>query len=343
MSTDQIKNRRNFPAWAKYLLLAVIGITLLLAVSLVSVRFGASDTSYHDVWAGIFHFDPQNRKQVILRQLRFPRIGAAMLVGAGLAVSGAIMQGITRNPLGDPSILGISSGAGFAVAIAFAVYGQPGFAITSAFSLLGAGLAVALVFLLAGQAKGGDKALKLALAGACLSALLNALSTGIGILFGVSKNLSYWFAGSLQAIQPMHIQLSLPLFLAGLGLAFALAPALSILSLGEEAAKGLGLHVTRVRILATFAVLLLTGAAVSIAGFIGFVGLAVPHMVRILLGPDYRLVLPFSALLGALLLVLADWVSRMINPPFETPVGVITALIGLPFFLYLARKKEVSL
>lgn len=318
----------------------IIGIILLALSVVVSINFGASSTlSYQDVWSAIFHFDPTNSSHVIIRELRLPRAIAAISVGAALAVSGAIMQGMTRNPLASPSIMGVTSGSSFLIAIGLAALPGISYLGLMMFSFVGAGLGAALVFGISAMAKGGVTPVKLALVGSAITSLLSSLSTAIGIKFNVSKDISYWYAGGVSSIQPQHILFAIPFIIVGLILALILSRSISVLSLGEDVAKGLGQRTGYVQLLGTIAVLLLTGAAVSIAGMIGFVGLVIPHITRFLVGVDYRWIIPCSAILGGILLITADIVGRSVNPPFETPVSAITALIGVPFFLYLARKE----
>ncbi len=312
-------------------------ILVLFAVAL-SIRFGASDLTYKGIWDALFHYDETNSAHVILHELRLPRAIAGLLVGAALAVSGAIMQGVTRNALAEPSILGVTAGAGFMLSIAYAVTKAPDFSTLVLFSFIGAGAGAALVFTLTAIGKGGITPVKLALAGSAITAMLSALSTTIGLKYDVAKDISFWYAGGLSSIQPIHVQVAVPFIVAGLLLAFFLSKSISVMSLGEEVAKGLGQRTTLIRILCTIVVLLLTGAAVSIAGIIGFVGLVVPHIVRAIVGVDYRWIIPVSAIVGGCLLLFADILGRIIMSPFETPVGAITAIIGVPFFLYLARK-----
>ncbi|WP_138226911.1 FecCD family ABC transporter permease [Paenibacillus algicola] len=315
------------------------GLSGLMLSVILSIRFGAADLTYSDVVDALFSFDPENSSHIIIRELRFPRALAAICVGAALAVSGAIMQGMTRNPLGDPSILGVTSGASFFIAIALAAAPAVTYTGLMSFSLAGAGLGAALVFGLTSLSRGGAAPVKLALAGSAITALLSSLSTAIGIRFNISKDISFWYAGSVSTVQPQHLYFALPFIAAGLLLALLLSRSLSILSLGEETAKGLGQKTALVKLGCTIAVLLLTGAAVAIVGIVGFIGLVVPHITRFLVGVDYRWIIPCSAALGSLLLIFADIIGRMVNAPFETPVGAVTAIIGVPFFLYLARRE----
>lgn len=321
------------------LILIIVGIGLLLISVVASINFGAADLSYRDVYNALFHFDEDNPAHTIIRQLRFPRAVAAICVGAALAVSGAIMQGMTRNPLASPSIMGVTAGSSFLIAIALVAIPGVTYLGLMMFSFVGAGLGAALVFGITSFSRGGITPVKLALAGSAITSLLSSLSTAVGIKFNISKDISYWFAGGVSSVQPQHVLFTLPFILAALLLALVLSRSISILSLGEEVAKGLGQNTGIVKLMGTIVVLLLTGAAVSIAGMIGFIGLVIPHITRFLVGNDYRLIIPCSAILGGVLLIVADIVGRMVNAPFETPVGAITAIIGVPFFLYLARKE----
>ncbi|NMO98129.1 FecCD family ABC transporter permease [Paenibacillus lemnae] len=341
MNSSKLENRgprreRN-PFLRLLILLAGLG-GLMIAV-MISIRFGAADLTYRDVWEALFDYDAENSSHIIIRELRLPRALAAICIGAALAVSGAIMQGMTRNPLGDPSILGVTSGASFFIAIALAAAPAVTYLGLMAYSLAGAGLGAALVFGLTALSRGGATPVKLALAGSAITALLSSLSTAIGLRFNISKDISYWFAGSVSSVQPQHVYFALPFIACGLLLSMLLSRSISILSLGEETAKGLGQNITLVKLAGTLAVLLLTGAAVSIAGVIGFIGLVIPHITRFLVGVDYRWIIPCSAVLGGILLLISDIIGRMLNAPFETPVGAVTAIIGVPFFLYLARKE----
>lgn len=253
------------------------------------------------------------------------------------------MQGMTRNPLASPSIMGITAGSAFMIAIAFAFYPETSYVGLMIWSFVGAGMAAAIVFTIGSFAKGGLSPVKLALAGTAVGALLSSISSAIAIRFHVAQDISFWYAGGVAGTKWISIQMIIPVAVIGLSLAFMLARSITVLSLGDDVAKGLGQRTVIVKVLGTLVVLLLTGAAVSVAGTVGFIGLVIPHITRFLVGVDYRWIIPCSAILGALLLVLADIGARMINPPFETPVGAITAMIGVPFFLYLARSERRGL
>lgn len=325
------------------LLILTAGVILLLFTMAVSIAFGATEINLKTVWEAIFHFDEEKAAHTIIHELRMPRALAAVLIGAALAVSGAIMQAMTRNPLASPSIMGVTAGASFMMALAYAFLPSASYMILMMFSFTGAGLGAGLVFGIAAMSRGGMSPVKLALAGTAITSLLSSLSTAIGIRFNIAKDISFWYAGGVAGVQSMSIKYLLPGVILGLLLAIFLSRSLTVLSLGEDVAKGLGQNTGRIKVFGTIAVLLLTGAAVSIAGMIGFVGLVIPHITRFLVGLDYRWIIPCSAVLGGILLLVADIAGRMINPPFETPVGAVTALIGVPFFLYLARKEGRTL
>ncbi len=315
------------------------GLALLLASMGLSIIYGAANINVSTVWQSIFHYDPQSTQHQIIHRLRWPRAVAAALIGASLAVSGAIMQGMTRNALASPSVMGVTAGAGFMIAVGFAFLPSGSNLVLFLLAFVGAGLGTLLVFSIGALSKRGLTPIKLALAGSAVTALLSSISTGIALFFDIAKDISFWYAGGVAGVQWVSIKLLLPATIAGLLIALYISRSITVLSLGEDVAAGLGQRTAIVKFLGTIAVLLLTGAAVAVGGTIGFVGLVIPHIIRFIVGPDYRLIIPCSAVVGALLLVISDVGARVVNPPFETPLGAITALIGVPFFLYLARRE----
>ncbi|XOQ15238.1 MAG: Ferrichrome ABC transporter permease [Shouchella clausii] len=317
----------------------VIGLGFLVFALVLSISYGAAQIDFKTVWQAVFSFNPALTEHQIIQEIRLPRALGAALVGSFLAVSGAIMQGMTRNALAEPSIMGVMDGAALAIAIMFAFAAHvSGFHLMVA-SFIGAGAGAAFVFAIGSLARGGLTPAKLALAGVTVGAFLSAISSGIAIHFDVAQDISFWFAGGLSGMNWTNIKLIVPVAMIGLLLALALSKSVTVLSLGEDVARGLGQRIFLVKTLGVVAVLLLTGAGVAVAGSIGFVGLVIPHITRGLVGVDYRYIIPCSAVLGALLLVLADLAARLVNAPYETPVGAMTALIGVPFFLYLARRE----
>ncbi|QCR30950.1 iron ABC transporter permease [Lysinibacillus sp. SGAir0095] len=325
------------------LILGCVGILSLIFLGITSILYGASSINVATIVESIFHFDDSNSQHVIIRELRIPRAIAAIAVGAALAVSGAIMQGMTKNPLASPSIMGVTAGSSFVLSLAMAILPSLPYQSLILFSFIGAGVGAFLVFGMVALAKGGITPIRLVLAGSAITSLLTSLSTIISIRFDIAKDISFFYAGGVSSIQMHHLTFAFPAIGIGLVLAIFLSRSITVLSLGEDIAKGLGQNTTRIQLFGTITVLILTGAAVSIAGMIGFVGLVIPHITRFFVGLDYRFIIPCSAILGGLLLLGADIVGRMVNPPFETPVGAITALVGVPFFLYLARKEGRTL
>lgn len=328
--------------WAATFIL-ISGVAALVLGIAVSISLGAAEIDLRSVWEAVFFFNPSVTEHQIIQELRLPRVLGGAMVGACFAVSGAIMQGMTRNPLADSGLLGLNAGAGFVIAICFSFFPGLPYMYLILFSFLGAGLGAVLVYGVSSMAKGGLTPVRLVLAGAALSALLSALSEGIALYFQVGQDMAFWYAGGAAGIKWIHLKIMLPWIGAAILGAIALSRSITMLSLGDDIAKGLGQRTGLVKLAGAVIVLVLAGAAVSVVGAVGFVGLIIPHVTRKLVGVDYRLIIPCSAVLGSLLVVLADLAARMVNPPYETPVGAVVALIGVPFFLYLARKERRGL
>ncbi|MDJ0732563.1 MAG: iron ABC transporter permease [Nostocaceae cyanobacterium] len=315
-----------------------VGFFLLLVCLFISVSFGAADIPGRTIFQALVNFDDGSREQLIIRTIRLPRSLLAMLVGAGISTAGAIMQGITRNPLADPGILGINAGAIFAVVISIFLFhaSAPSFYIWC--GLIGAGITVILVYFLAYLGRGGITPLNLTIAGAAIGALLGSLTTTVLIVNQRAlAEVRFWLAGSLANAEFSTITQVLPYICVGMIVAIAISKQITILSLGEDVAKGLGQQTGWVKILAGLSVLCLDGSAVAVGGAIGFLGLIVPHMVRFFVGVNYQWILPYSALFGAILLLVSDLIARLIIQPQEVPVGIMTAIVGAPFFIYVAK------
>lgn len=322
--------------------LLLIGAALLLMAAVCSLLLGYTHISAATLISAIGHFDPSNTDHLILSTERLSRTLIALCVGASLAVSGALMQTLTRNALASPGILGINAGAMFFLVAASTLFSlsAPLLLVWSAF--LGAGTAAAAVVLLGGGAKGLSPS-RIVLAGVAISALFVSFAQGLLIVNQERlESILFWLGGSVSGRGTETLLPLLPFFLLAGLTCVLLARQLNLLALSDELATGLGQRILMIKILAATAVIMLAGASVSIAGLIGFLGLIVPHMVRALLGPDHRWLLPGCALLGATLLMAADVVSRLVIAPQEIPVGVMTALLGTPFFLYLARKRSYT-
>ena len=312
---------------------AILGIAMMS-----SIAFGAADIAPADVWAALVSFNATSTEHLIIRTLRIPRAAVAALVGASLAVAGALMQGLTRNPLADPGILGINTGAALGVVSAVFFLKISSLSLYALFAFAGAALTAIAVYVLGSFGRGGPTPLKLTIAGAALTALLSSFTTGL-LIFNqrTLEEVRFWLAGSVAG-RDLNLLLQVaPYLLVGLVVALALGRQITTISLGDDVAKGLGQHTGWVKGLTALATVLLAGGAVAVAGPIGFVGLVIPHMVRFLVGQDYRWILPYSALLGATFLVFSDVIARLVLRPTELPVGVMTAFIGGPLFVYLVR------
>ncbi|KQU63784.1 iron ABC transporter permease [Rossellomorea marisflavi] len=312
-------------------------IIVLCATFLVSVTFGAADTTLSDVWGALTN-TRSGDKISILQELRFPREVAAILVGAALSVSGAIMQGMTRNPLADPGLLGLTAGANAALAAALAFLPSIGpFGIMLA-CFIGAAVGAGLVFGIGAAKRGGFSPFRIVLAGAAVSAFLFAVSEGIGLYFKLSKDISMWTAGGLIGTTWNQIYIIGPSILLCVIISMGFSRQLTILSLNEEVAVGLGQRTVLVKSALFILTVILAGSAVALVGNMAFLGLMVPHIARALTGTDYRTIIPVSVVLGSTFMLLADTIGRTVNAPYETPVAAIVSMMGLPFFLFIVRK-----
>ena len=317
-------------------LLLLIGLLLLASYSLT---VGARHIPLPTIWKALVNYDPSQVDELLVQTLRVPRLLLAVACGISFGVAGALMQGITNNPMASPSIMGVNSGAALGLAVAMIFLPDSSLNVAVLFAFGGAALATVIIMALANRNGSRMSPVLLALAGTAVSAVLLAITQALVVFFDVAQDLSYWTAGGISGVRMPQVLLLWPWTLVGIIMAIGLSKSVTLLSFGEEMAIGLGGHMGRIRFLAGLAVLILCGSAVAIAGPIGFVGLVTPHMARQLVGIDYRKVIPITALLGAILLVGADLVARSVAAPFEIPLGAITALIGVPFFLYLANRK----
>lgn len=315
-------------------------LALLVLLGAASVMIGSRSVAFEDLLAGLAG-NTENISQAAIVK-RIPRTVLALVVGAALGLSGAVMQAVTRNPLADPSILGVNMGAALAVVIGITYVGintAHGYIWTA---ILGAGLAAVFVYVVGSLGRGGATPLKLALAGAATSAALASFVTAISLPRGdLADLIRSWQIGGVGGATFENVAPMLPFLAAGLLLAMLSANSLNSLALGDELAAGLGEKVMVVRVIAALAAVVLCGAATAVAGPIGFVGLVVPHLCRLLIGVDQRWLLPFSAVAGAALLIFSDTIGRVIAQPGELDVGILTALIGAPVFIVIVRRSKI--
>ncbi|MGY1722877.1 FecCD family ABC transporter permease [Blastococcus sp. SYSU DS0533] len=319
-------------------LLVVLGV--LVALMAASVAVGSRDVGWSDIVAALGG-STENIGQAAVTK-RIPRTLLAVAVGAALGLSGAVMQGVTRNPLADPGVLGINMGASLAVVAGIAWFGL--FSATSIVwtAIAGAALAAAFVYAVGSLGRGGPTPLKLALAGAATAAALTSFVTAVALPRGdIAESVQSWEIGGVGGATYTGIATVLPFLVVGLAISLLSARSLNSLALGDELAAGLGERVALARGVAALGSVLLCGAATAVAGPIGFVGLVVPHLCRLLIGVDHRWLLPFSALAGACLLTATDVLGRIVVRPAEIDVGVLTALVGAPFFIWVVRRQKV--
>ncbi|OTW96593.1 ferrichrome ABC transporter permease [Bacillus thuringiensis serovar cameroun] len=322
----------------KFICFMSLTILFLIGSIFLAISLGAKDIHLQTVWAAVLDYNPKLTQHQIIYELRLPRVIGAAVVGAAFAVAGAVMQGVTRNPLADAGVLGINAGAMFVVALSFAFFPHMPYSYLMIVSFIGAVLSTVLIFVIGSATSGGLTPMRLTIAGAVMAALLHSLSSGIAIYYDLSQDLAFWYAGGVAGVKWEHLKFLVPIIFITIVFATVLGRSISLISMGDDVATNLGVKTNRTRILGMIIVVILAGVSVSAVGSIGFVGLVIPHIARKLVGVNYRLIIPMSALLGAMLLVVADLGARTVNPPKELAIGIMVALVGVPFFLYIARK-----
>lgn len=315
----------------------IAGIFVFIGMFGISLVFGAADTSVKDIWLALTTSEA-GEKLSMIREIRLPREVGAIFVGASLAVSGAIMQGLTRNPLADPGLLGLSAGANVAIALTMAFFPAANYFGIMLACFIGAGVGTVMVLGLGSMKRGGFSPFRIVLAGAAVSAFLTAIAEGIGLYFKISKDVSMWTAGGLVGTTWGQLAVIIPFIVIGVILSIFLSKQLTILSLSEEVAVGLGQKTTQIKAVLFIVIVILAGAAVALVGNMAFIGLMIPHIVRAMVGTDYRYIIPMSVVVGGSFMLMADTVGRMISAPYETPVAAIVSIIGLPFFLFIIKK-----
>lgn len=318
----------------------LIGCVLLFGTAFVlSVALGQTPIPFQTTLDAFFHYDGSNTEHVIVTTSRITRAIIAAVIGANLAIAGALMQALTRNPLAAPDLFGINAGALFFIVFAITFFSVDSLTSYMWIAFLGAAVASLLVFFLGSIGRDGLTPIKIVLAGAAISALFVSFTQGMLVIDEQAiQSILFWMAGSVAG-RDLDMLLPVLPFMLGAGLvALFLGRPINILLSGDDIAKGLGQRTILIKVVIGLAVVFLAGGSVAVAGSIGFVGFIVPHIARGLTGPDYRWLIPFSALIGASLLLLADVAARFIVMPQEMPIGVMTALIGAPFFVHIARK-----
>lgn len=313
-------------------------VLLMLFLMSASIIFGYTDTSLQTAIDAYTNYNGSN-EHIIIQSVRMPRALIASAVGASLAIAGVLMQTLTKNPLASPSIFGINAGAGFAVVIAVTLFKAANLQVFSILSFAGAAVAAISVYGIGSAGREGLTPMKLTLAGAAMSAMFASFTQGLLVINEAAlEQVLFWLAGSVQGRKLDTLVSVLPYIGAGWLGAILISGKMNILSMGEDVAKGLGLHTGFIKIAIGVIVILLAGGSVAVAGPIGFVGIVIPHITRSIIGIDHRWVIPLAGVLGAILLLAADIGARYVLMPSEVPVGVMTAIIGTPFFIYIARR-----
>jgi iron complex transport system permease protein len=321
----------------------LLAVAALLVVCLSSLAVGSRSIPLGTTIDALTSYDRSDQDQLIVRELRGPRTLIGLMAGAALALAGALMQGVTRNPLGDPGILGVTAGSSLAAALAVFLLGAGDLYQYIWFAFAGAAIGSVVVYGVASLGREGPTPVKLAIAGAAVTALFTSLTTLILLRdIDTLDALRFWLVGSLAGRGTTVVSQAWPFVVVGVLMALASGRVLNALSLGEDVARSLGQRIGRARSFAAGAIVLLAGAATAIAGPIVFVGLVIPHVVRAITGPDYRWILPYCAALGPVLLIGADVLGRIVARPGEVQVGIITALVGGPFFVALVRKRKLA-
>lgn len=330
-------NPRLYPYYKIFGFLAALCVLIALMIS--SVRFGLNNYSWDQVMTSFEHTDTPTNESLIIQSVRIPRALIAALVGGSLAVAGALMQAMTRNPLASPSIFGINSGAAFSIVLSVGFFNVSSLTQFTWIAFLGAAISAAIVYGLGSLGRDGLTPMKITLAGSAMTAFFASLTQGI--LLGDGKafeQVLYWLVGSVEGRSMAMLQSVYPYMLIAWLSAILLAPHINVLAMGDDIAKGLGQQTVYIKMITAVIIVVLAGGSVAVAGPIIFVGLMIPHIVRFLVGIDYRWVIPYCAVLGGILLVGADIGARFIIMPKEVHVGVMTAILGVPFFTYIARK-----
>lgn len=319
----------------------LVGVAVLLVLSVLSASFGVRAVSFADVLAGLSGHTETVAQAAVYK--RIPRTVLAIAIGAALAISGAAMQAVTRNPIAEPGILGVSNGASLAVVIGIAFFGITSTWTYIGVAIVGAAGAATFVYAVGSLGRGGATPLKLALAGAATSAAFASLISAVMLpRVDLLQSFQAWQVGGVGGAEWSKIAILLPVLAVGALVCFACARGMNSLALGDDMAAGLGERVFRTRLVSAIGAVVLAGAATAIAGPIGFVGLVIPHLCRLLIGTDHRWLLPFSALAGAALLLASDIIGRVIAPTSEEiQVGIITAIVGAPFFIWIVRRQKV--
>ena len=318
----------------------VLGCSIVAIIGLiVAICAGAKSIPLQTVWDSIFHYEDVLDMQLV-RDVRIPRAISTAFVGGLLGITGAMMQGVTRNPVAEPSLMGITQGATFAIALlgmSSSLYGLLGNTLAA---FVGAIISGLLVLAFSMKSARYMNMSRLLLAGTALSTFFISMATVIALLTNKSQSLAFWITGGFRAVTWNSVMLLLIVGGMTTIIALFLAPKINIVNLGEDVCIGLGENPVKIRMITLLLIIPMCAVCVAVAGNIAFVGLIVPHIIRKLLGTDYRVIMPVSFLGGAMLVIWADVLARLVNQPYETPIGLFTSLVGVPLFIWMVRKES---
>ncbi len=338
------KNRNNIKNKNIFRLIVIVSVLVFVLCTCITLFYYTPHTTLKDIVDTIVNYDETNLAQYVFLTIKIPRILGAILIGSFLAVGGSIMQGITKNYLASPDVVGISSGANLGLTIATSLsVGTATYFSKVICSLIGATIATIIIFTLSSKIKGRESGVKLLLAGTALGTLFSAFSTAITLFTYPEQGagIALWNNSGLLGIRWSGIGV-LMIGVIGLIIGLMISGKLTILAMGDETATGLGENVKLIKLLGVLSVVLISSATVSVVGNIGFIGLIIPNMIKLVIGEDYKKIVPLSAIFGSVLLVISDVTSRYINMPQETPIGIVTSIIGIPIFLYLVNSRKVK-
>ena len=317
----------------------ILGLVILFISFFLSLKMGITQIDFKTVFNSLFNYNSDLTNHIIIITSRLPRTVIATIIGSNLAIAGSLMQAITRNPLASPSIMGINAGALFSVTIAITIFSVSSLINLMWIAFIGAGLAAFLVYTLSSIGREGLTSMKIILAGAAITALFVSITQGVLVLNETGlQEVLFWIAGSVSGRSINMLMPILPFIILASITAFLLSNSINIMAAGDDIARGLGQRVIYMKVILTIIFVILAGSSVAIAGQIIFVGLMVPHIAKLLVGLDYKWVIPYSSLIGASLLLISDIISRLVIMPSELPISVVTALLGTPFFIYITRK-----
>lgn len=316
------------------------GLALLFLTLVLTLHFGASYISTEEIMNAFLRFDADNFRHLTIRNIRFPRWIADVMVGTCLAVAGAIMQGTTKNPMADSGIMGISSGATLGVVIVTVFYPEAGRLEKMGISALGAGVVTILIYAIALFGKGRLTSERMVLSGMAISTLLSSVMSAIILKNGLMAQMVRYTSGSSANTVWKDLYVAGPLFVAGVLASFVISRSLTVMNLGEEVSRGLGADTGRIKMISTMIVLVLSAVAVIIIGPVGYIGLMIPYLSRYLVGTDYRLLLPIASVYGAVFVTAVDLLAKVIHPGLEFPIGLLITIVGVPFFIYVSRKQS---